>query len=339
MKYMKILSLMSIIVMLLMLSACENSKDIEQNNNSSSLPSAQIDKEPIISDERYFEINDDVLVKYKGGYLNEGRIVLPSCVKRIAKNAFSLNSKEKEMPSGQLCQVKINIPKDVKLDKYAFASMGPMCVYFEEGRKELEEYAFCNAVIDSNRFESEVHLPDSVKKVKKYSFNTLEWLHVYLGNGVEVVENYGLAGCDVDRLPDSIKELKAHAIGQHSINNGHLPKKLKKMGKECIRLINGRVKITSEITQIPPGAIAWNEETADTSIGYDVDSENKYYKSDDNGWLYSKDGKTLLFADLQDTNYKIPNGIKKVYRKGLFINSNLDFKVKIKGLDKVEVVE
>ena len=292
-----------------------------------------------IKDEKYFEIKEDVLVKYKGGFLNEGRIILPSRVKRIGKKAFSLDKKEKKIPSGQLCRVKITIPKDVKLDKYAFDSMGPMSVSFEEGREEIEEYAFCNAIIDSNRFESDVYLPNSVKVLKKYCFNTLEWLHVHLGDGVEIVENYALADCDVESLPDSIIELKDNAVGLYSIKDGHLPKELKKMGKECICNMNGRVKISKKITQISPGAIVWNEETADTSIGYDVDSENPYYKSDNNGWLYSKDGKTLLFADLQDTHYKIPDGVKRVSRAGLFVNTERDFKVKIKGLEKVDVVE
>lgn len=40
-------------------------------------------------------------------------------------------------------------------------------------------------------------------------------------------------------------------------------------------------------------AIVWECTNSDVQ-GYEVDKSNLYYKSDSNGWLYSKDGKNYF---------------------------------------------
>ncbi|MCR5797625.1 MAG: hypothetical protein K6G63_06875 [Eubacterium sp.] len=148
-----------------------------------------------------------------------------------------------------------------------------------------------------------------------------------------------MQGCDIDSLPDSIRELKDYAVGVCAIKDGHLPTSLESMGKQSLICSYGKVKISKDVKNISSTSIVWDEETCDTNIGYEVDSENKYYKSDKNGWLYTNDGKTLIYADLEDTDYTIPKGVKTVYKKGLFVGSQLDFRVKIKGLDGVKVIK
>ena len=51
----------------------------------------------------------------------------------------------------------------------------------------------------------------------------------------------------------------------------------------------------------------------------DVAEANPNYKSDENGWLYSKDGKIMYFAYLIGDEFVIPDGVEKVYKNGLYL--------------------
>ena len=77
-----------------------------------------------------FEVKDGVLIRYKGSYQTERKIILPESVKVIGKKAFSLSEKEKCM----IYKLKIN--------EYAFSGAGPLKVTLAEGRKMVEKSAF-----------------------------------------------------------------------------------------------------------------------------------------------------------------------------------------------------
>ena len=226
-------------------------------------------------------------------------VKLPSEVKSIGKKAFALTKKEKSIPKGRLQTICLKIPKDVRLDKFAFTGIGPMNISFEDGRKKIEDFAFQDAA--ENKTESTIRIPDSVKVLGKHSFYHLisgSYLVVYMGNGVERLEEGALAGgIDIDKLPSSLKY----------------------MGKES-------------------GAVSWLEDASD--IGYSVSKDNRYFKSDKNGWLYSKDGKELFFAVLRtgeegtSKSYenKVPSSVKIVHKKGLVYEPDGNGKASIKAI-------
>lgn len=62
----------------------------------------------------------------------------------------------------------------------------------------------------------------------------------------------------------------------------------------------------------------WDCTNADVQ-GFDVDEKNQHYKSDANGWLYSKDGKTLYYAyrSGSENNLVIPKRVKKIFKYGI----------------------
>ena len=85
-----------------------------------------------------FEVKDGVLIRYKGSYQTERKIILPASVKVIGKKAFSLSEKEKCMIY-KLKTSTLEIPSDVKINEYAFSGAGPLkdaCRRPKNGRKE-----------------------------------------------------------------------------------------------------------------------------------------------------------------------------------------------------------
>lgn len=86
-----------------------------------------------------FEVKDGVLIRYKGSYQTERKIILPESVKVIGKKAFSLSEKEKCMIY-KLKTSTLEIPSDVKINEYAFfgsrAFEGDACRRPKNGRKE-----------------------------------------------------------------------------------------------------------------------------------------------------------------------------------------------------------
>ena len=88
-----------------------------------------------------FEVKDGVLIRYKGSYQTERKIILPESVKVIGKKAFSLSEKEKCMIY-KLKTSTLEIPSDVKINEYAFSGAGPLKVTLAEGRKMVEKSAF-----------------------------------------------------------------------------------------------------------------------------------------------------------------------------------------------------
>ncbi len=62
-------------------------------------------------------------------------------------------------------------------------------------------------------------------------------------------------------------------------------------------------------------AVVWENSGNGDEMGFDVAEANPNYKSDENGWLYSKDGKIMYFAYLIGDEFVIPDGVVKVYKR------------------------
>ena len=296
------------------------------------------DKEKVVlekrEDEKYFTIEGDTLIKYKGGFEKSAEIVLPQRVRKIAKGAFVLSKSERKNSSGQLATVKLTIPSNVELEPYAFEKMGPMEVEFEEGRTKIEAYAFCGAINDGKRYTSKIKLPNSLKTLEKHCFDTEEWLIVNLGDGIEKIEDYALNGCDWDCLPSSLRAIGKRALGE----NGELtlPEGVERIGYQAAEELQVKVKIPSSVKSISPGAFVWSENAEEE--GYVVDKQNRNYKNDEHGALYSKDGKILYFATFYHTAHlEIPDGVEVVYKEQLYTTRDSFAKVSIRGLDKVKI--
>lgn len=294
------------------------------------------------SKEELFEIRKGTLVKYQGEYEQTGEIILPKEVRRIGKRAFQLSKELRQQPIGLLATQKLFIPADVTMEEDAFYGAGPLDITLEEGRECVEKRAFR----DCTHYHSRIHVkvPDSVKVVCQEAFcSSGGWLTVELGKGVESLRKYALQGAKCDKLPTSLREIGSHALGEWgSIPNG-LPEGVRYIERHCIDLIYGKIKIPASVRNIAIGAVEWEEGAEE--IGYEVSPDNKNYRSDQNGWLYSKDGKTLYFAYPLDIGegIRIPHSVKKVYRKGLMTENNGDMpkgeKIKIYGLNRVKIMD
>lgn len=281
------------------------------------------------------EIKDGVLIRYLGDYSRAGEIVLPAEVREIASRAFQLPKKLREQPVGLLETQKIVIPVGIKLQEEAFYGCGPLEVTLEEGREFVEEKAF----YECTKYHSKVivKVPDTVKIICRNAFDIGHggWLKVDLGKGVEILEAYALQGTYGVSLPDSIREIDKHALGDWGRIPEGLPEGVRYLEKHFVDLIQGRLKVPASVRHIAVGAAVWEEEAQ--KLGYQVDPKNKNYRSDQNGWLYSKDGKTLYFAySLNGRDINIPDSVHTVYMKGLLTKEN---KIKVHGLKRVKRID
>lgn len=269
-----------------------------------------------ITDSSVFQISNGKLIRYTGGFSKEVDLVLPKEVKTIEKHAFSLSAEEKKKPTGLLNKVHVTIPKDVKLEKGAFSNMGPMIVTFEEGRTKLEEEAFFDSVI--NGVQSEVYLPHSIRTLEKSCFCNNQCtceLTVHLPNGLRRIEERALFGTAVDAIPKTVTYIGKEAFNGLDYMPNDLPEGVKTLENSFISLSEGKIKIPASVKKIAVNAVLWNDGAQDQ--GYIVDKKNPYYKSDSNGWLYSKDGKILYYAYLTGANDQLPKSVKKIYKKGI----------------------
>lgn len=287
------------------------------------------EKEPPVSDtevptpdvsQSRLKIKGSMLVKYNWVELDEAdevdesgvtQIVLPDSVKSIKKKAFAIkDEKQKYQP------IKLEIPKDIKINPFAFRFMGPAEITFEEGRTKINynSFAYCG-LCDK---DISITLPKSVKEIEPYSFDQLynEKLRVYLNDGLEIVGDSALAGVRCD-LPDSIRVIGEGAlISWKPINGYKLPENLEEIGDECIFISGGDepetpIRIPAGVKKIGDDFLRY-EMLSDSVCGVVVDKKNPYFKSDANGWLYSKDGSVLYHAYSTSKEVVIPKSVKEI---------------------------
>lgn len=319
---------------LLILSGCGDT--VQSGEEPEPAPARSAVTRHVVSVEKsLLEIEDGVLTRYLGDYSRAGEIVLPVEVKEIAGRAFHLPKNLREQPVGLLETQKITIPAGVKLQEEAFYGCGPLEVTLEEGREFIEEKAFYECTKYHTRMT--VKVPDTVKIICKHAFDIGHggWLKVDLGKGVEILEPYALQGTYGVSLPDSIREIDKHALSDWGRIPDGLPEGVRYLEKHFVDLIQGRLKVPASVRHIAVGAAVWEEEAR--KMGYQVDPKNKNYRSDQNGWLYSKDGKTLYFAySLNGEDINIPDSVHTVYMKGLLTKGN---KIKVHGLKRVKRID
>lgn len=238
------------------------------------------------------------------------------------------------------------LPADVKIAEKAFDFSGPLNIKLLDGRKNIPQYAFYHT--GGTLFPSEITLPDSVRTIGRFSFSgSKQTLTVNLNNSLSHIKRAGLSETIIPHLPDSLTVLDGGALCGADIKNigqwiSCPPKNLEKMGRECLSLSNGRFHIPASVTHIELDAIEW-EYTA-KPLGYDVEEKNAYYKSDENGWLYSKDGRVLYFAyHNTEGDFVIPGGVEYVYKYGIRMYNEdtpeQESAAKIKGTENVKMFE
>lgn len=297
----------------------EPSLQPEGSYNESSVSETVEEEQKIdTSVEDMFEVKDGILLRYKGSYQKEIKIVLPKSVKTIGENAFLLNKKERKMATS-LKMSHLDIPSNIKLEKNAFTGAGPLKVKLLEGRKKVEKSAFR----DMGKFgcESEVTLADSIQIIDEYAFCVDGGVVVNLSNNLQRVEKFGLNGASISSLPDSLVYLGEEALGHPGKAVEKMPDHIEELGSSCIRLYGDRIHVPANVRNIALNAVVWDECNNSDVQGYDVDQDNPYYKSDENGWLYSKDGKILYYAYRleNEDDIVIPSGVEKVYKEGLHL--------------------
>ena len=152
--------------------------------------------------------------------------------------------------------------------------------------------------------DSEVILANSIKVIDEYAFYKGECVKVKLGSGLQQVKKYGLNGVIVRSLPDNLKQLDEESLGDSYKYVHNMPEHLERLGTHCIRINKeGRIQISASVKYIAKNAVVWEN------------SRN----GDENGWLYSKDGKIMYFAYLIGDEFVIPDGVEKVYKNGLYL--------------------
>lgn len=109
MPYEKISTLFVILFAAMAVCGCGNSSQESQVKK----PDSFQQKEQKNETSDLFEVKDGVLIRYKGSYQTERKIILPESVKVIGKKAFSLNEKERCMIY-KLKTSTLEIPPDVK---------------------------------------------------------------------------------------------------------------------------------------------------------------------------------------------------------------------------------
>ncbi len=258
------------------------------------------------------EISGSKLVRYHWRESGESVVEFPLNVTSIGKKAFRIRK-----PKGKYEKIHLEIPKDVKLKKCAFQQMGPAEITFEEGRKRIERDAFywCG-VYDS---EITVILPKSLRVLEESAFSQLgsNNVHIQLNEGLREVEDGALMCTNCD-LPSTVKKLGNYALSDawYPEHGYVLPEKLEEMGNHCIAIPGGwdpdtPIRIPASVKKIGRDIIEYESITEHT-CGVKVDKANPYFKSDERGWLYSKDGKILYHAYIMGRDTVIPSHVEKI---------------------------
>lgn len=278
-----------------------------------------------------YKIRGTKIIKYIGGYDTEKTIAIPKNITEIGEMAFSVDYDLLFIDQGSnMKKVSLCIPRNVKLDEDAFNMSGPMNITFEEGRRIIEKRAFrgCSDRLDGYKKGFEITLPSSIKSIEMGAFETdfCNDIILHLNEGLVEIGDYALRGTKC-KLPSTVKKLGDYALdnrwydpkAEGELSGGYvvLPDGLEEIGYRCISIENATKKITipASVKKIGECPISYINEEAEG--GVIVEKGNRYYKSDKNGWLYTKDGKTLLYAESFRGNLVIPEGVEYVAERSL----------------------
>ena len=244
------------------------------------------------------------VVKAQECYRKGGKIQLPKDVISIAPYAFSAEDLSKK----EIKKTTLEIPEDVYLEPMSFSGFRKMDITFEEGRKNIERYAFC---CGSAYSQGKVTLPKSVKELKEHAFDQEGYasIDLILREGVKVLGEYSLRGSVCD-LPSTIKVAKKGALIGWCTWSGdiQLPKNLEEIGDCCITITDYEpFVIPASVKKIGRNAFLFEVEMHPRVV---VEKGNKHFKMGENDWLYSKDGKKVYLAWDYYGDIEIPKGVE-----------------------------
>ena len=149
---------------------------------------------------------------------------------------------------------------------------------------------------------------------------------VEIKNGITNIGNYAFYNCNDlinVEVPNSVTSIGDNAfIYCDSLLNIQIPSSVISIGFRaffsCDNLVN--IKIPDKLTSIGNSAFSWCSNL--TSI--EVEENNAVYK-DNNGVLYSKDGKQIIKypEGKKETEYNIPNGVTTITDEAFYLCNNL----------------
>lgn len=283
-----------------------------------------------------YKVHGSKIVEYIGGYDTTKTITIPKGITEIGERAFSIGD-DITFPDQVSCMKKVSlcIPKDVKIDEDAFNTTGPMNITFEEGRTKIEKNAFrgCSDFVDGDNERIEITLPSTIKTIGESSFATFicSRITLNLNEGLEIIGDNALSGTKC-KLPSTVKKLGDYALydwwydseAESNLSGGYveLPKGLTEIGDHCIYLEmpTKKIKIPASVKKIGECPISYGDNAY--KGGVIVDKGNRYYKSNKKGWLYTKNGKKLLYAASFKGDLVVPEGVEYVGEGSLNLDLN-----------------
>ena len=177
-------------------------------------------------------------------------------------------------------------------------------------------------------------LPSTITTIRKYSFASYlcAKIELILNEGLETISEYALVGIKC-KLPSTVKVLEEGALSDiwfdsdiydDPVLRGStvvFPENLEVIGDYCvfIECPGEYINIPASVKEIGEAAFSFGDSAY--SSGFIVDEKNKYFKSVD-GWLYSKDGKRLIYAYISTGDLVIPEGVEYVGARSLNTDGN-----------------
>lgn len=258
-----------------------------------------------------FEIKDKVLIKYNG---NDEIVTIPLEVKHIGKGAFNNNTIIK----------KVIVGENVKsIGERAFSGCSSLCeVIFKGHLEKIEFRAFedCKAL-------TEFTLPDGIQELNISTFGGCDNLsHVILPQSLKKIDTSAFSWvsiCPLKELilPDSVEELGSENIGKSypfedydsCFNKIHLGKNLRTIESSSpnyyyFNSIENSTDFNHVFDKKLSGIGEYTEEYV--YADFSIDEDNPYY-SYENGFLLSKDKKTLYSCMMTYVNEIIvPDGVE-----------------------------
>ena len=215
----------------------------ESKNEPKSAPKAESKPAPKPAGTSDFEIENGVLVRYRG---IGGDVTVPAGVTEIGNSAFS----------GCSSLTGITLPAGVrKIGDAAFKDCGRLTgMTLPAGLTSIEKYAFyhCRSLTD-------ITLPDGVTRIEEYTFSCCGSLaNVTLPNGLTEIGNSAFSDCSSltsITLPAGLTEIGGGAFwGCDSLNKVTIPATVTRMGKFAFMKLNTpRMTVTVDLPARPAG--------------------------------------------------------------------------------------
>lgn len=183
--------------------------------------------------------------------------------------------------------------------------------------RKIESFSLYNY----NLCTKEVVIPASVREIGEFAFKSCENLEkVTIPGSVAVIENGAFGSLDNLKevnLSEGLIEIKESAFSScDSLTELYIPKTVKSVGKD------GDFRSAFSDDELKRLKIT-------------IDSDNENYMSDENGWVYTKDGKILLMACNVGETVVIGEGVTEIKDKVFYNCKEIHEVVLPKTLEKI----